>query len=1760
MSLDGSDSDTVNEEVKFKQLVKQRGSIRGRLTLFENYLDELMKINVKDLTGTQFTELNLRVDKLEALFAEFETCQTKCEMYCPVVDEQLKERELTETKFYLNISTARSFMKKIPQSVEGRRDSSVCSHKDNLNVKLPIIKLPSFDGNYFMWLEFRDTFESLIHNNGTIPDINKFHYLRSSLEGSAALVIKSIEFTSQNYEVAWDLLCQRYNNKKILINNHLKALFKIETVAKESHRSIRYLIDIVTKNLRALETLGQPVDQWDTLIIYLVSTKLDTVTSSKWEEYRNTLNDLPQLSEFIKFLRDRADILETTQANRSERSVLHSSKDSPIKNECKNSFTNHKFAKTFVTSGSPKQTGNWSCPLCSQAHRIIDCETFKSFTVDKKLSEVAKLKLCINCLRRGHEAGTCRLGACRLCNSKHNTMLHKNNIVNNTHSEASSSSVAQNNQDRIVLPKTLSVQSCGQVLLGTALVKVMNPVNKNTYVARVLLDAGSQSSFMTENLKHKIGLVNRNSGSLFISGINNIKVPISDRCNVNISSLSNEFRATLHCLIVPQITGPLPNMSVDTTKLNLPNYIELADPQFCQPAEVDMLLGAEIFYDIICPERIPLGKNMPILQSTQFGWIVAGPLNMNTSKSAQPLQCYFTKEISDKLTQFWNLEELPLSNLPVSADDEFCEEHYIKNTYRLPSGRFSVSMPLREEPETSLGDSYKMAAKCFYNLEKKLNKQPKLKQQYHDFIHEYETLGHLTKVNKPDFGSYFPHHPVIRESSETTKLRVVFNASAKTKSSKSLNDIQYVGPVVQDDLFNILVRFRQHKYVFTGDIQKCYRQILINIEQRHLQMILWRDDESQPLQTLQLNTLTYGTASAPYLSTRCLLQLALECTDPLISEVIKKDCYMDDLLTGADSEDTLAHIRKNVIKVFDSGCFPLHKFRSNCPQIFSDCASSESLDLSKQSSVLGVHWAPDSDTFTFGINLEQGEDKISKRKILSNTCKIFDPLGLISACTITLKILLQKLWQLKLSWDEEVPNHIKKTWTKLTSNLNTLLSLSVPRYVLCQSPVTCELHCFVDASQEAYAACVYTRTTNECNCVTVKLLCAKTRVAPLKAITIPRLELCAALLGARLVSKVSQALRCSVDKKTFWSDSTITLGWIKTQPKLLKTFVCNRINDIHELTSRNSWRHIPTDINPADMASRGVDPTYLVNSSLWWEGPTFLKLDESEWPQSPNTNVTLPEIKTLLTNINTETVQPININIENYSSASKLKRIFAYVYRFIHNCQNKNIKSNGPLKENEIKQSLSYLVKVAQSESFAKEINLIKSNKRLTSTNLLQLSPYISDGVLRVGGRLNNTNFDFEKKHPALLSGKHHLTKLLMRAEHLRLLHAGPQLLLSSFRDQFWPIGGRTLARRIVRQCVTCTRFRAKAMEPLMGQLPSSRVTQNYPFQICGADFAGPFQISSRIGRGNRISKCYLCLFVCFCTKAVHLEVVSDLSTNAFISCLRRFISRRGKPSQLSCDNATNFVGASNELSRVLQAGIDSIYNFSVEEGIKFSFIPPYSPTFGGLWESNIKGAKFHIKRVIGNTSLTFEELSTLCAQVEAVLNSRPLTPLSSNPSDLSPLTPGHFLIGRPLAALPSPPAAAERSIKTRYQLIQALKEGFWKRWHMEYLSELQKRTKWRSPYKALKEGSMVIFKEENLPPMKWKLGRVHRLYPGKDGVSRVADFTTIRGIERRALNKVCPLLDEDESLEAASALAVPVVAERGSSASSNGPPGCLRQ
>jgi hypothetical protein len=445
------------------------------------------------------------------------------------------------------------------------------------------------------------------------------------------------------------------------------------------------------------------------------------------------------------------------------------------------------------------------------------------------------------------------------------------------------------------------------------------------------------------------------------------------------------------------------------------------------------------------------------------------------------------------------------------------------------------------------------------------------------------------------------------------------------------------------------------------------------------------------------------------------------------------------------------------------------------------------------------------------------------------------------------------------------------------------------------------------------------------------------------------------------------------------------------------------------------------------------------------------------------------------------------------------------------------------------------LIKSIQNKHFYKEIkDLMGKNKQVSSkSKLFRLRPFIDEtGMVRVGGRLKNAvALDIFQKQPIILPGDSIYTKLLFQREHVKLMHGGPQAITASIRLKYWPLKARSCSRETVHKCVTCFRFKPIVVQPIMGDMPKERITPSRPFKISGVDFAGPLMIKESLKRKAAVIKGYACIFICFVTKAVHIEVVVDLSTKSFLRALNRFFDRRGKCSVIYSDNATNFVGANRHLKEVYELFQSNEHKRCVnehltKEGVEWRFIPARSPHYGGLWESAVKSMKNVLFRILGESYLTYEELSTILTRVEACLNSRPLTTMSSNPSDLSYLTPAHFLIGDSFMALPERDETTTPSNRLdRWRRVQQFSQILWKRWSREYLAQVQERTKWagrKGPKIGI--GSIVLLRDENTPPLKWKMGKVIDVKTGNDGIIRSAVVKTENGEFCRAVRQLCPL------------------------------------
>lgn len=993
---------------------------------------------------------------------------------------------------------------------------------------------------------------------------------------------------------------------------------------------------------------------------------------------------------------------------------------------------------------------------------------------------------------------------------------------------------------------------------------------------------------------------------------------------------------------------------------------------------------------------------------------------------------------------------------------------------------------------------------------------------------------------------YLPHHGVLREQSETTKLRVIFNGSSRTDNGISLNDILYSGAKLQTEIADVLLWFRLHQYVFSTDITKMYRQIMVHPEDRDLQRIYWHDAEGQ-LRSYRLTTVTYGLNCAPFLALRVLQQLIEDEGHRFPRAVLpmSRGRYVDDVFGGAESLNEAKEIIHQLKQLSSAGGFPLQKWNSNCPELLrylsilpSDSSTPVELEASCVK-VLGLYWQPNSDSFQFTSGATPSRT-ITKRAVLSEIAQLYDPLGFIAPVVICAKIFIQELWIAKVEWDEPLPPEIKKRWENFRQQLPSLNNLKIPRWLHVSSAIkSIELHGFSDASHLAMAAVVYIRVTTNLDEVYVTLVCAKTKVAPLKQLTIPRLELTAALLLSRLISNTKCALDLTECPIFLWTDSAVTLTWISANPARWKDFIRNRVTVIQEIVPSASWKFVPGKENPADCTTRGVNANLLEQHPLWWTGPPWLSKSSSAWPMisTSTSNTNLEERTRHVLTINYDSQAPQWDLLKRYSSLIRLFRITSLCRRAAARFRSKTSEPlDSPLTPLALQQSRNFWIKQIQNSCFRREIEaLSRGENLLKSSSLIRLTPFLDTfGLLRVGGRLQHATLDYDIKHPFILPRQSSFTTLVIADAHLSTLHGGTQVTLAYTRQTYWILGGRAPIRSFILRCVRCARYCKIRAQQLMGQLPIARVTPSRSFLHTGVDYAGPISIKTWRGRAAKSYKGYLAIFVCFSTSAVHLEIVTDYTTEAFLAAYKRFTSRRGICASLYSDCGTNFVGADAELRRRFNSTSQELKELATliaTNGTEWRFNPPSAPHFGGKWEAAVKSTKFHLRRVIGDSMLTYEELSTLLAQIEAILNSRPLCPLTEDGDDYAALTPGHFLIGEALTTIPEPNLIDKPSSRlNRWQLIRQKAELFWKRWKSECLQRYQAISKWYHPSTQIKEGSLVLMIDDRYAPAKWPLARVVQLHPGEDGLNRVVTLRTSTAQFKRPITKICVLPPDPEN------------------------------
>ncbi|XP_037033049.1 uncharacterized protein LOC119072036 [Bradysia coprophila] len=1358
-------------------------------------------------------------------------------------------------------------------------------------------------------------------------------------------------------------------------------------------------------------------------------------------------------------------------------------------------------------------------------------------------------------------------------------------------SSSSSASIANHLVDHII-------DTNKDILLATAVIVVNLGSGKKVFL-KALLDQGSQMSLISTFAAKRLKLQAEVYQGIPLTAAGGEKIETRRGiAEFSFGSRINDSQFQTTALLVDTVTRyQHSNYGAFPEACRLFPKIELADPEYEDSSRIDVLLAGDVYSQVVLDG---VKKFCGILvQNTSLGWILSGQYNAENRLMPSINIHQMSFPLEQLLRSFWEIEEIqPDERSLMSVDELACEKFYEESHHRKSTGRYVVRLPFKLVKESKeLGYSRGLAVSSQIRMENRFEKNPVLKEKYHKFMDESVRLGHMELVSETDLQKstsecfYMPHHAVLRESS-TTSLRVVFNASQKSSTGVSLNELLHTGPKLQSNLFDILVRYRKHKVCYMADVEKMYRRIFVHKKDRDYQRIVWRKDVNQPLKTYRMRVVTDGMSSSPFLAIRTVRQLAEDEKEnfPLAYEPIMTDLFMDDLVSGSkDISSGIKQIR-DINNIFKSGGMHMRKWSSNFDDVLTEISpedrQSSPIEFSQDEivKVLGIQWSPSTDTFGFKVRLPPVESTTTKRKFLSHASKLFDPLGFMAPCTVIPKILFQRLWETKLKWDDLLPDDIRKRWVKFHGELPLLESIQIPRFFGLSDDIgsgAFELHGFSDASGLAYSGVVYTRVQHPDGTIQVQLLAAKTKVAPVKRITIHCGELCGALLVSRLLKKVLLSLKVADVSVYGWTDSEVVLGWLKKSPGTWQQFVGNRTAQILDIVPFHQWGYVESSQNPADCASRGIMPSQLVSHPLWWKGPSWLSEAKSQWPSTVNPlQLSTTDIMKKKSIMNLVAVDPRNQLLERYSSLRRLVRITAWCMRFVTNirqrisdrsggCQSSAQPVWGLRKQNlhhgglrkcmsrhpntdlnsvqfltavELRNALKIWIRVVQESAFGAELKRLRANKPVRRGKLRKLNPKYDhqEGVIRVGGRLTNAHISYDQKFPIVLPNDGSLTQLLIADAHIHTLHGNVQLMLQYLRQHYWIFDSRRIVRSFIKnRCKTCLKWSSTKQKQQMAPFPRPRVQASISFTFTGVDFAGPVYIKDK-GRGKNqsLSKGYIAVFICLSTKAIHLEAAEDLSTREFIETYKRFVSRRGKPSKMHSDHGSNFVGCTTELTkaqeRAMRQQMGEIAALLADDGIEWEFNPPTASHFGGIWEAAVKSMKFHLKRIVGSAHLTFKELTTLLCQIECALNSRPICSLTDDVDDLNFLTPGHFTMGRNPTTLPEESFIdINENRLTKWQRLQQMYQNFWSSWSKEYLSNLSDRSKWFDTEDNLKIGELVILKEDDLPPTKWLMGRVIEVHPGGDNLVRAV---TVRlkckhHTLTRPIHKLCrlPFLRSDE-------------------------------
>ncbi|XP_055585157.1 uncharacterized protein LOC129738006 [Uranotaenia lowii] len=1606
-------------------------------------------------------------------------------------------------------------------------------------------ELPEFSGNPEDWPLFINSYTNTTSMCG-YNNAENLVRLQRSLKGNALNSVRSYLFSPDSVPEVIETLQILYGRPELIINRLIKNVRAVPTPKAERLETLMDFGITVRNLIQHLIASGHRTHLSNPSLLQELVEKLPANFQYEWSQQLLITPDA-DLSIFSGFM---AHVVQSvskvvtytgSQGHRAER----------------NRTRENHFVHTHIEAeASRNENRGITCFCCQESgHRVKDCRTFKNDTVEDRWRCVNETNLCRTCLGM-HGRRPCRLtNRCGVdgCNRRHHPLLH-------------SPSQNPENTNRQMNTENLSHHHCGQSVLYRIMPITVHGSARSLTVC-AFFDEGSSATLLEKQLAQELG-------------IEGPTVPLCLKWTADVTRSEEDSQlVSLHVSEVGKDTR-FHIENVRTVKcLNLPSqtlrFTDLEDsydhlrglPVISYENETPKILIGLRHLKLAIPRKLKEGTTGPTACKTQLGWCVYG--DVGRSRDPEYLnynlcECSKLDGLDTLVREYFNREDcgVNLNAMLESAEDSRARQ-ILENSTQWNNGRYQTELLWRYD-KFQLPDSYAMAKSRLMCLERRMQRDQQLKENIHDQIHNYQIKGYAHRATQDELDAadpnrvwYLPLGAVVNPKKKG-KVRLIWDAAASV-NGVSLNSFLLAGPDLLTPLASVLFRFRQFPVAISGDLREMFHQIEVAEKDRHSQRFLWRENPNQEPEIFLMDVATFGAKSSPstaqYVKNRNAMQF--ESQYPRAVEGICRSTYVDDYLDSFETCEEGKKVAKEVKRIHSHGGFEIRNWASNVKEILEHLGEETNnmvKDLATTNDnierVLGLLWEPQGDNLSFSTTFRKDiaalvalNSKPTKRQVLKCLMSLFDPLGLLASYLIHGKVLMQDIWRTGIKWDEPINDDIFRRWKVWIESLDRLGTIKIPR---CYFPDatkslydSLQAHVFVDASEVAYSAVLYFRVRNPDGTFQCTLVAAKTKVTPLKYVSIPRSELNAAVLGTRLMTFVTEGHSIPIHDRFYWTDSNTVLSWISSDHRRYRSYVACRVGEILRVSTEKEWNWVPSKFNVADIATKwGNGPNFDTDSS-WFRGPSFLYTDEEPWVKPDLSATTEEELKPV--HIHQEIIHPTLINFDNFSKWNVLLRSTALVFRFAALAKRKTVPEE-IISQEHLKQAQNLLWKLAQGDSYQKEITQLKNAKHNAVSGeskkflqiekhspLYKLTPLLDEfGVLRVDGRIGVSDaVSNDVKFPVILPRNHRVTFLIIDHYHQKFLHGNTETVVNELRQKFEIPRLRVEVRKVANNCQWCKIYKSKPEIPRMAPLPRARLAAGVrPFTFVGVDYFGPIPVK----RGRANVKRWICLFTCLTVRAVHVEVAYDLTTQSCISCFRRFIGRRGPPLEIYSDNGRNFYGASRILQDQMENINKKISAAFTDAETKWIFIPPSAPHMGGAWERLVRSIKQAMLNLPLDSTLDDEGLHTLSVEAESMVNSRPLTYLPLYSEESEAITPNHFLLrnsnGKKIAS--ENHNDNPLVLRDAWDSDQGHLKMLWKRWVREYMPTLTKRTKWFGDTKPVETNDIVIVIDESRRNG-WIRGKVLDVAHGKDGRVREAMVQTSGGILRRPVAKIA-VLDVDVS------------------------------